>query len=100
MRRRQFITLIGVAAAWPIAARAEQAERLRRIGVLMLQRADDPFGQAYLTAFVNALESLGWIVGRNVEIDARWTAADVDLLRRHVAELVASAPDVILASTN
>ena len=101
MKRREFITLLGGAATtWPRAVGAQQTGRMHRIGVLMLQSADDPFGQAYLQAFVHALESLGWTIGSNVEIDARWAAADVDLLRRHAAELVAAAPDVILASTN
>jgi len=101
MQRREFISLVSSAGlAWPITTHAQQPERMRRIGVLMLQSADDPFGQAYLQAFVHTLGSLGWTVGRNVEIDARWTAAHVDLLRRYVADLVAAAPDVILASTN
>ena len=99
MRRREFITLLGgAAAAWPLAARAQQAERVRRIGVLMTVAADDPESQRRMTAFVQGLQELGWTDGRNVRIDTRWSAADADLGRRYAAELVALAPDVILAS--
>ena len=99
MRRREFITLLGgAAAAWPLAARAQQAERMRRIGVLMAVAADDPESQRRMTAFVQGLQELGWTDGRNVRIDTRWSAADADLGRRYAAELVALAPDVILAS--
>ena len=97
MERREFITLLGGAAAWPLAARAQQGERMRRIGVLLDFAADDPEGQARLAAFVQALADLGWTDGRNVRIDSRWGATDVDRIRRHAAELVALAPDVILA---
>jgi putative tryptophan/tyrosine transport system substrate-binding protein len=100
MRRREFITLLGCAAAWPLAARAQQPERMRRIGVLMNIAADDPEGQARIAAFLQALQQLGWTVGRNVQIDARWAAADAGLFRRYATELVALAPDVILACTN
>src|SRR5262249_778006 len=96
VKRREFITLLGSAAAWPLAARAQQPERMRRIGVLTYWTADDAEGQARLAAFAQALEQLGWSDGRNLRIDTRWaTAGDI---RRHAAELVALAPDVILAS--
>jgi ABC-type uncharacterized transport system substrate-binding protein len=99
VKRREFITLLGgAAAAWPIAARAQQPERLRRIGVLMTVAADDPESQRRMTAFVQGLQELGWTDGRNVRIDTRWSASDADLGRRYAAELVALAPDVILAS--
>ena len=98
MRRREFITLIGGAAAgWPLAARAQQRERMRRIGVLMTLAADDPEGQARLTAFVQGLQELGWTDGRNVQIDYRWPAGDAERIRRYAAELAALAPDIILA---
>jgi ABC-type uncharacterized transport system substrate-binding protein len=97
--RREFITLVGgAAAAWPIAARAQQGERMRRIGVLMSLTADDPEGQVRLTAFLQGLQQLGWTDGRNVRIDTRWGAGDADRSRGYAAELVALAPDIILAS--
>jgi putative ABC transport system substrate-binding protein len=99
MRRREFITLLGgAAAAWPLAARAQQGERLRRIGVLMNGAADDPEGQARLIAFVQALQQFGWTDGRNVRIDTRWAAGDADRIRQYAAEFAAPAPDVILAT--
>jgi putative tryptophan/tyrosine transport system substrate-binding protein len=98
MRRRQFITLLGGAAAWPIAARGQQAERMRRIGVLMSLAADDPEMKARLAAFLQGLQHLGWTDGRNLRIDTRSTAGNAERIRRHAAELVALAPDVILAS--
>ena len=98
MQRREFITLLGGAAAWPLAARAQQADRIRRIGVLMSLAADDRQGQARLAAFVQGLRELGWTDGRNVRIDTRWAAGDADDVRKYAAELVAFAPDVILAS--
>jgi putative ABC transport system substrate-binding protein len=98
VRRREFITLLGGAAvAWPLAARAQQGERMRRIGVLMTLAADDPEGQARLTAFVQGLQELGWTDGRNVRIDYRWPAGDAERTRRYATELAALAPDVILA---
>src|SRR5215469_1305767 len=97
LRRRQFITLLGGAAAWPIAARAQQPERMRTIGVLNALATDAPEGVARLAAFVQGMQQLGWTEGRNVRIEIRW-AADSDHLRRYAAELVALAPDVILAS--
>ncbi len=97
MKRREFITLLGGAAvACPLAARAQQAERVRRIGVLLNRIADDPEGQARLTAFVQGLQQLGWADGRNVRMDVRWTAGVADDFRKYAAELVALAPDVIL----
>jgi putative ABC transport system substrate-binding protein len=99
MKRRQFITILGLAAtAWPLAARAQQAERMRRIGVLMALASDDPQGQARLVAFVQGLQELSWTDGRNVRIDTRWAAGDADRFRKYAAELIALAPDVILAS--
>jgi len=98
MRRRTFITLLGsTAAAWPLAARAQQGERMRRIGVLV-SVADDPEGQARIAAFLHHLQQLGWADGRNVRIDIRWAGGDADRFRKYAAELVALAPDVILAA--
>ena len=99
MRRREFITLVGgAAAAWPLAARAQQSERVRRIGVFMNTAADDPAGQARLLAFAQTLAQSDWTDGRNVRMDIRWGAGDAERIRRYAAELVALAPDVILAS--
>ena len=99
MRRREFITVLGGAAvAWTIAARAQHPEQMRRIGVLMNRATDDPEDQAYLAAFRQALQQLGWPEGRNVQIDTRWAAGDADLVRKYAAELVALAPDVMLAA--
>ena len=101
MRRRDFITLVGGAAAgWPLAALAQQAERVRRIGVLMNAAADDPEGQGRIAAFHQGLQEFGWTLGRNARIDARWGAVDADSSRRYAAELVGLAPDVILASAS
>ena len=98
MRRREFITLLGGAAAtWPLAVRAQQAERMRRIGVLLPAVADDPEWQARVGAFLQALALLGWTIGRNVRIDIRWATTNAGEIRRHAAELAALAPDVILA---
>ena len=99
MRRREFMALLGGAAAtWPIAARAQQGEPVRRIGVLITLAADDPESTARVAAFLQGLQALGWTDGRNVRIDARWGGGDADRLRKNAAELVALAPDVILAS--
>jgi putative tryptophan/tyrosine transport system substrate-binding protein len=99
-RRREFITLIGGAAvARPLAARAQQPERVPRIGVLMASAADDPENQARMAAFLQGLAQLGWTDGRNVRIDTRWATTNADDLRRHAAELVALAPDVLVAAT-
>jgi putative tryptophan/tyrosine transport system substrate-binding protein len=97
MKRREFITLLGGAAAWPLGARAQQGERMRRIGVLMNLSSDDAEGQARNAAFLQGLQELGWTVGRNVRIEYRWGAGDAELFRRYASELVALAPDVILA---
>jgi putative tryptophan/tyrosine transport system substrate-binding protein len=99
VKRREFIVLLGGAAvAWPLAARAQQAERVRRVGVLMNLGSDDAEAQARNAAFLQGLQELGWTVGRNVRIEYRWGAGDAELFRRHASELVALAPDVILAS--
>ena len=98
MQRREFITLLGgAAAAWPLTARAQQGDRMRRIGVLMPLAADDPEAKARLAAFAQGLRELGWAIGRNVEIDTRW-ASNAAEIRRQAAELVALTPDVILAA--
>jgi putative tryptophan/tyrosine transport system substrate-binding protein len=96
--RRDFITLLGGWALWPLAAQAQQGERVRRIGVLMNRAADAPEGQARLAAFQRGLKDLGWNEGQNVRIDTRWGADDFELERKYALELVALAPDVILAS--
>ena len=99
MKRREFITLLGGAtAAWPLAARAQQAERMRRIGLLM-GAADDPEGQARVTALKQGLQDLGWTDGRNIQIDIRFGGADTDRIRADAAELVALAPDAIVGQT-
>jgi ABC-type uncharacterized transport system substrate-binding protein len=98
MKRREFITLLGGAATWPLAARAQQGERMRRIGVLMPSTADDRESPARVTAFAQGLQQSGWTDGRNVRIDYRWAAGDAERHRRYAAELVALSPDVILAS--
>ena len=97
LKRRQFITLLAGTAAWPLVAHAQQAERMRRIGVLMSRAADDPQAQARLAAFQQALQQLGWSDGRNVRIDIRWHENDADRARRYAQELVALAPDILLA---
>jgi putative ABC transport system substrate-binding protein len=98
MKRREFITLLGGAAAWPLEARAQQGERVRRIGVLNPAAADDAVFQARLGAFQQELALLGWSIGRNVRIDIRWASTNAAEIRRQAAELVALAPDVILAA--
>src|SRR5215831_5244714 len=100
MRRRDFITLLGGAAAWPIAARAQQAGRKRRIGVLMAYAENDREYQSHLAAFREELQKLGWTEGRNVQIDYRWAALDPELMRRFARELIALQPDVILSSSS
>jgi len=97
VKRRDFITLIGGAAAWPLAARAQQGDRMRRLEVLLPVATDDAEFQTRVGAFLQALQQLGWTIGRNVEIDIRWATANADAIRRHAAELAALAPDVILA---
>jgi putative ABC transport system substrate-binding protein len=98
MRRREFITLLGGAAAWPLAARGQQPEGMRRVGVLMNFPSNDEEGQARTTVFAQALQKLGWSEGGNVRTYTRWAADDVDRYRRYSEELVALKPDVILAS--
>jgi ABC-type uncharacterized transport system substrate-binding protein len=97
MNKREFITLLGGAVvAWPLAARAQQAERMRRIGVLMPLAADDPEAKVRLAAFLQGLQQLGWSVGRDLQIDYRWGAGNVENMRKYAAELVALSPDVLL----
>ena len=97
MRRREFITLLGgAAAAWPLAARGQQGERMRRIGVLMNSTADDTVSQERLRGFVQGLQELGWTVGHNLQIDYRWGAGNVERYRTFAAELVALAPDILM----
>jgi putative tryptophan/tyrosine transport system substrate-binding protein len=99
MKRRQCITLLGSAvAAWPVAARAQQGERMRRVGVLMNLPADDPEAQLYMAAFQQGLQDAGWSVGRNLRIDHRWGPLDREQYRQKAAELVALAPDVVLGA--
>ena len=98
MTRRAFITLLGGAAALPLAARAQQPERMRRIGVLMSGVEGDQRGLESITAFAQGLAELGWTVGRNVRIEYRWGAGDLDRFRRYAAELIALSPDVVLAT--
>src|SRR5262252_11177364 len=98
LRRREFITLLGGAAAWPLAARAQQPKPMRRIGALMNLAADDPEAPGRVAAFAQGLGELGWTIGRNVRIDYRWGANDPDRGRRYADELIALAPDTILAS--
>ena len=102
MRRRDFITLLGGAAVvWPLAARAQPTtERVRRIGVLMNTTADDPEGQARIAALHQGLQEWGWTLGRNARIDVRWGAFDADNSRHYATELVALAPQVIVASAS
>ena len=97
MRRREFITLLGGAAAWPLAARAQQGERVRRIGVLAAYAENDPEAQARIVAFRQALQGLGWTEGRNIAMEYRWGAGDAGRARTFVAELVSLKPHVILA---
>jgi putative ABC transport system substrate-binding protein len=97
MRRRAFITLLGGAAAYPHAARAQQPERIPRIGVLMALAESDPEAQAWVTAFREGLQKLGWAEGRNIRIDTRWAALEAEAMQRYATELVALQPDLILS---
>jgi putative tryptophan/tyrosine transport system substrate-binding protein len=100
VRRREVLTLLGGAAvAWPLAARAQQADRMRRIGVLMNGTATEARLQSYVAAFVQGLRQLGWNEGQNIRIDVRWNAGDADLARTYAAQLIGLMPDVILASS-
>jgi putative ABC transport system substrate-binding protein len=99
LQRRAFITLLsGAAAAWPLAARAQQTRAMRRIGILAQGAANDPETAARLTAFVQGLQELGWSIGRNARIEYRWADGDMTLIRKHAAELLAFEPDVIMAA--
>ncbi|HKF07696.1 MAG TPA: ABC transporter substrate-binding protein [Xanthobacteraceae bacterium] len=98
MRRREFITLLGGAAAWPLAARAQQGERMRRIGVLLPAASNDAEFQARMEAFQQGLQQAGWSIGRNVQLDIRWATPDAAKIRQQATELVALAPDVILTT--
>jgi putative tryptophan/tyrosine transport system substrate-binding protein len=100
VRRRKFIALLGGAAAWPLSARAQQTERMRRIGLLIPFAEDNPVGQARLAAFLQGLQQLGWAEGSNVRIDTRWGGGDANLTRAYAKELVALGPDVIMAFTS
>src|SRR5262245_32940555 len=98
--RREFIAVLGSTAAFSLAARARQGERVRRIAVLMAMAANDPEAQARLAAFMQGLQKLGWAVGRNIQVDYRWGGSNADALRRYSEELVALVPDVILAHSS
>src|SRR5690242_2803646 len=100
MRRRDLITFISAAAAWPLAAHAQQPDRMRRIGVLMLQNEDDPSTKPRIAAFVQELQKLNWVTNRNIQIDIRWGAADNKRSRKYAAEMIALAPDVIVATAS
>jgi putative ABC transport system substrate-binding protein len=99
VKRREFITFICGAAVWPLAARAQQADRMRRIGVLMMQGPTDPEGRGRNEVFIQELQRLGWTDGRNVNIDYRWTAGDAERIRKDAAELAGLMPDAILTSS-
>src|ERR1700694_4257786 len=100
MKRRELITLLGCAVAWPLTARAQQTGRVRRIGVLMNLTADDQEGQSRIAGFLQGLQELGWAVGRYVRIDYRWGGGDAALYGRGAEELIALAPDALLASSD
>jgi putative tryptophan/tyrosine transport system substrate-binding protein len=97
VKRREFITLVGGAAAWPLAARAQQRERMRRIGIILPASSDDAEYQVRVGAFLQALALLGWTLGRNVRVDTHWATSNAASIRKHAAELAALAPDAILA---
>src|SRR5262252_3084697 len=99
-RRREVITMLGGAAAWPLAARGQPRERMRRIGVLVNLRESDPRGKASVAAFVQRLKELGWIEGRNLRLDIRWGGDDTDRYRQYARELVALFPDLVLGSSS
>jgi putative tryptophan/tyrosine transport system substrate-binding protein len=100
LRRREFITLVGGAVPWPFAARGQQPDKMRRVGILMPWTVDDPVAKARVAAFQQMLQQLGWTEGRNIRIDTRWAAGNADETRAQAAELVALAPDAILAATS
>jgi putative ABC transport system substrate-binding protein len=97
--RRDFITLLGGAAAWPLAVRAQEDVRVRRVGVLMLTSSDEPESQTNIAAFLQGLQEAGWAVGRNLRIDYRWSGNDRTRLNQHATELISLGPDVVLAGT-
>src|SRR5262249_42664024 len=99
IKRRDFITVLGGAATWPVVARAQQPQRMQRVGVLLNITSDDPESQTRLAAFAQGLQSLGWIIGQNVRLEYRWGGGSADAIRQQAAELVALAPDVILAQS-
>src|SRR5262249_35241816 len=99
MKRREFITLLGVAAAWPLAARAQQGDRVRRVGVLIGREENDPVMKPRLSAFTQALAGLGWIDGRNVRMHLRWAGGDANRIRALAHELVGLQPDIMLATS-
>jgi putative tryptophan/tyrosine transport system substrate-binding protein len=99
IKRREFIAGLGGAAAWPLAARAQQPDRMRRIGVLTALDENDPDGKARLSRFTQGLAELGWIDGRNIRMDIRWATGNVDRMRMFAKELVGLQPDLILADT-
>ena len=99
MKRRDFITLLGGAAVWPLAARAQQPDRVRRIGVLMGRAESDPEGQSYAAAFLRGLAALGWMPGRNLKIDSRWQAGDIGQAQAFANELVELRPDLLVANS-
>ena len=98
LRRREFIAGLGSAAAWPLAARAQQTDRVRRIGVLMSYDESDPEGKTIVAAFTQALTDLNWTVGRNVRMDLRWTGDDINRVRALAQELVGLQPDIIVTN--
>jgi putative ABC transport system substrate-binding protein len=100
MRRREFITLVGGAMAWPVAVRAQQPDRMRCIGVLMNLAENDATAQGFFATFRQRLQQLGWSDGRNIRIETRWGAGDAALYRKYAAELIALAPDVVFAATS
>jgi putative ABC transport system substrate-binding protein len=100
MKRREFMTWVAAAAAWPLAASAVEVSRVRRIGVLMGLTADDPESQVRLGAFAQGLQQSGWIVGQNLRIDYRWGAGNVEIMRKHAADLIARTPEVVLAHSS
>ena len=99
LRRREFIAALGGAAAWPLAARAQQGERVRRIGVLITLDENDPLARPRVSAFVQALADLGWTEGRNVRMDLRWGSGDINHIRVLAQELVGLQPDIILTTS-
>jgi putative tryptophan/tyrosine transport system substrate-binding protein len=100
VNRRKFISLLSGTAAWPLAASAQQVERIRRVGVLFSSSADDPLAQTLVGAFSQGLQELGWVLGRNVRVDYRWAAVEDDRVRQYAAELVGLAPDLVLTFGN